>query len=106
MTKKEQDKLIIFFSKFFVEKEVFINPSIKINKKDTGGYVFIEKKQIKGIVAIGNKYPLSDRDVSIKDTIALADFIDKIKVYGVILPISIDRKKMTYVAEGKNCELI
>lgn len=51
---------------FFANEECWINPNIKVDI-DTDGFKFIPKKGLEGLIVFGDKYPLSNRDLSIAD---------------------------------------
>jgi len=79
------DKQIIkFMSKFFAERECWINPNIKVDI-DTDGFKFISKYYIKGLVVFGDKYPLSNMDLPIEEHLRVFKEIEKATPFGTVL---------------------
>jgi len=84
MTEEEAHKLVIFMDKNFAEKEAWVNPKIYNKPTMVSGYMFKPVKHITGIVVFGDKFPLSNQDVSLETFLIVISFMDSIKNNGVV----------------------
>lgn len=75
--------LIEFMAKNLAEKKCWINPAIHVDE-NTGGFVFVKKWFVQGLIVFGDKYPLNGLDVSINDHLAVYRAIKKIKPFGMV----------------------
>ncbi len=76
-------RLLKFMDQYFANRDCWINPEIKVCK-NTGGYNFIPKDGIKGLVVFGETYPLSGQDLPIKDHLKVRDAIESVKPFGMV----------------------
>jgi hypothetical protein len=77
-------EMLKFMATFFANEEVWISDDLE-TPTETDGFKFEKKKFIKGVVVFGDKYPLSNRDLSVEDHLSVWNAIKNTKVLGVIL---------------------
>ena len=77
-------EIVLFMAEFFAETECWINPEIKVDI-DTNGCEFKAKEGVKGLVVFGENYPLSNRDLPIKDHLNVHKAIVETKHYGIVI---------------------
>ena len=79
-------EIVLFMATFFAEKECWINPEIEVDI-DTDGFEFKAKEEVRGLVVFGQNYPLSNRDLPIKEHLKVYKAIEGVKdfQYGIVV---------------------
>lgn len=77
------EELLRFMASFFAERQVLISPNIEL-PENQNGFTFRQVVGVRGMVVFGAKYPLSGRDLSIKDHLNVWESIKKTDPFGLV----------------------
>jgi len=86
-------ELLKFMTTFFAEKEVWISKEIEI-PKETDGFDFKQKDNVRGVIVFGDKYPLSNADMSIEQHLSVWDAIRNTDSFGRVFSQEGAKQKM------------
>jgi len=96
--------MLKFMATFFAKQEVWISKDLEI-PTETDGFEFKKKVEIKGVIAFGDRYPLANRDLSIKEHLMVWDAIKSTKSVGVVFD-NIDGEKKMYMSNNGETQFV
>jgi hypothetical protein len=92
-------ELLKFMATFFAEKEVWISKDIEM-PKETDGFKFKHKDTIKGVVIFGDRYPLSNADMTIDEHLSVWSAIKNTDSFGMVFNQEGEGQKMYMSTKG------
>lgn len=93
-------ELLKFMVTFFAEKEVWVSKDVEIPKQ-TDGFDFKQKDNVKGVIVFGDKYPLSNADMSVEQHLSVWSAIKNTESFGMVFNQEGTEQKMYLDKNGK-----